>query len=389
MAPNGTLAVGLNSLADWLSEASEGGTFSARFRDWVRDSGWQSAGVAWAPSERQTQVVVATPETTQSLAELPAAVAEACGTLPASTAFPVGPCGRAIRLPDRADGLLWAEKPTADPWTEVECSYLSLSARLIERCLRPAASESDRLNRRLDDVAVIAGRLAHDFDNILTGIIGFSDLTAPLLDRASQPAKFVAEIAKIGHRGTVFTQQLHQLSRSGIPRPQPGSVGAALAREEARLRGTTAGGPRVEIALPESLPSVAMDVGLLGTVFGHLLDNAVEATPAAGPVAVTAGVVDLSPRDAHGYLGKAEAGRHVEVSVRDRGPGVKPDVRTKLFAEPFFTTKVRHRGLGLAIVFRTLTAHRGGIRIEPADGGPGLLVRVVVPLARPTGGISP
>ena len=355
MALNGVTAVSLTSLADWLFEPGGSASFDTRFREWVRGSGWQSAGVT------------------------------------GSAVSPLDPCGRVLRLQlaDRTEGVLWAEKPTAEPWSDIECSYLGLSARLIERCLRSGNPDSERLNRRLDDVAVIAGRLAHDFDNILTGIIGFSDLTTPLLDRASQPAKFVAEIAKIGHRGTVFTQQLHQLSRSGVARPQPGSVGAALAREEARLRGTTAGGPRVEISLPETLPSVAMDVGSLGTVFGHLLDNAVEAMPAAGPVAVTAAVVDLSPQDAHGYLGKAEAGPHVEVSVRDRGPGIKPDVRTKLFAEPFFTTKVRHRGLGLAIVFRTLAAHRGGIRIEPADGGPGLLARVVVPLARTTGGISP
>jgi signal transduction histidine kinase len=132
-----------------------------------------------------------------------------------------------------------------------------------------------------------------------------------------------------------------------------------------------------------------MDVSCLGVVFGHLLENAVEAVPAGGPVTVTAGVVELGDSDARSYLGRAEAGPHVAVSVRDRGPGIKPDVRPKLFAEPFFTTKVRHRGLGLAIAFRTLAAHRGGIRIEPADGGPGVLARVVLPLAKPPGGISP
>jgi signal transduction histidine kinase len=73
------------------------------------------------------------------------------------------------------------------------------------------------------------------------------------------------------------------------------------------------------------------------------------------------------------------------VTVQDTGPGIKPEVRARLFAEPFYTTKVRRRGLGLAIVYRTLSAHRGGVRIEPVPPpDSGTLARVVIPpAARP------
>jgi signal transduction histidine kinase len=74
--------------------------------------------------------------------------------------------------------------------------------------------------------------------------------------------------------------------------------------------------------------------------------------------------VELDAAATRLYLGYLKPGNYVEVQVRDDGVGIKPDNRPKLFAEPFFTTKVRHRGLGLAIVFRTLVAHGGGIRIE-------------------------
>ncbi|HEY1188976.1 MAG TPA: ATP-binding protein, partial [Gemmata sp.] len=64
------------------------------------------------------------------------------------------------------------------------------------------------------------------------------------------------------------------------------------------------------------------------------------------------------------------------------GPGIKPEVRKRLFVEPFFTTKVRHRGLGLAIAYRVLCSHRGGIQIDPVPSpGTGTQVRVVLPLA--------
>ena len=92
--------------------------------------------------------------------------------------------------------------------------------------------DPERLSQRLADAAVIAGRMAHDFDNILTGIIGFSDLA---------PADASARIAggrtssprsrKVGQRGILFTQQLHQLSRSGQAQAEPRAVRLLGGRE--------------------------------------------------------------------------------------------------------------------------------------------------------------
>ena len=67
------------------------------------------------------------------------------------------------------------------------------------------------------------------------------------------------------------------------------------------------------------------------------------------------------------------------MTVADAGSGVKPDLRPKLFHEPFVTTKAGRRGLGLAIVYRTLAAHRGGVRLDAAD--PGTVARFVLPVA--------
>lgn len=405
MASLGDRAVGLASLADWLNDTTDSVAFDTLFGAWVRDSGWQSAGFGWPIEGNPILVVMAQPDSTEIGAGLPPDVSELCVPLRSeTTAVPRSPNRRVVLLtvPGRTPGVLWVDKAGSEPWTEEECSYLRLSAKVMERSATLANQigptiDPDRLNQRLGDVALISGRLAHDFDNILTGIIGFSDLTAPLLEKGSQPAKFVAEIAKVGYRGTIFTQQLHQLSRCGQGKPQAGSVSLAVAKEEARLRGNAPNGPRIDIQVPDTLPSVAMDATSLGIVCGHLLENAIEAVPAAGSVAINARIVELNRPEATGFLGKVEAGPHLEVSVRDFGPGIKPDVRKKLFAEPFFTTKVRHRGLGLAIVYRTLYAHCGGIRIEPADPGPGTLARIVLPVAgsrtavvpvSPLGGIS-
>ncbi|MBY0461244.1 MAG: HAMP domain-containing histidine kinase, partial [Gemmataceae bacterium] len=280
----------------------------------------------------------------------------------------------------------WSEKPAGQPWADGERAYLNLVAKTVERA--PALSaligpvlDPDRLFQRLGDVAVLAGRMAHDFDNLLQGIIGFSDLALPLLAPGSQPANFVAEIGKVGQRGIQFTQQLHHLSRSGQVKPNPGAVPLALAKEEARLK-TAQTGVRVEKELPPNLPPVAVEAGPLQIVLGHLLENAVEACPAGGVVRVAARPVELTEADARAYLGRVGVGGHLHLTVADTGTGIKPEVRRRLFVEPFFTTKVRHRGLGLAIAYRVLCSHRGGIQLDPVPApGTGTQVRVVLPLA--------
>jgi len=229
---------------------------------------------------------------------------------------------------------------------------------------------------------VIAGRMAHDFDNILTGIIGFSDLAQPMLQPGSQAAAFVAEIAKVGQRGILFTQQLHQLSRSGQMKPNPGVISTAAAKEELRLKPHMSPNLRVEKDLPASLGPVAVEGAPLQAVIGHLLENAVEACPQGGVIRIVARPMELSEAEAKTYLGRPGGGNHVLVTITDSGLGMKPEVRRRLLVEPFFTTKVRHRGLGLAIAYRILCAHRGGMQIDSVPApGTGTQVRVVLPLA--------
>jgi signal transduction histidine kinase len=242
--------------------------------------------------------------------------------------------------------------------------------------------DPERLSQRLADAAVIAGRMAHDFDNILTGIIGFSDLTQPMLQAGSQAAGFVGEIAKVGQRGIQFTQQLHQLSRSGQVKPSPASVSAAVAKEELRLKAHMNPNLRFEKDLAPSLPAVSIDGGPLQAVIGHLLENAIEASPGGGVIRIAARTTELSEAEAKVYLGRLGLGSHLLVTITDSGTGIKPEVRRRLLVEPFFTTKVRHRGLGLAIAYRTLCAHRGGLQIDTVPPpGTGTQVRVVLPLA--------
>jgi signal transduction histidine kinase len=392
MASPGAMPAALEFVPNWWKETTDPAALDGLLVGWARSAGWRACGFVW-PGDQAPPVVrtveagvlvdrPAPPETPDALRRLRAGEATALYSVPGSTGRVFAgfqPAGRCV-------GLLWAERPAGQPWDEVGRAYLVLTAKNLENS--PAVSavigpslDPDKLFQRLGDAAVIAGRMAHDFDNILTGIIGFSDLALPLLSPGSQAAKFVAEIGKVGHRGTVFTQQLHQLSRSGQVKPNPTSVAAALAKEELRVRNQI-GSVRIEKELPGNLPAVAIESGPLQVVLGHLLENAAEACPPDGLVRVAAFPVELSESEARGYLGRATAGAHVLVTVTDTGSGIKPEVRRRLFVDPFLTTKVRHRGLGLAIAYRILFAHRGGIQIDSVPPpGCGTQVRLVLPLA--------
>jgi signal transduction histidine kinase len=293
----------------------------------------------------------------------------------------------AVSLAGRGLGTVWAESAREQPWGEFEQAYLVLTGRVLEhspvvQVLTGPIMDAQRLHQRLADAAVIAGRMAHDFDNILTGIIGFSDLALPLVPSGSQAASYIAEIAKVGQRGIQFTQQLHQLSRSGHHKPTAGSVALALAREEGRVKPQMHPHLRIDKELPVQLPNVAMDTSVLQIVLGHVLENAVEACPQGGSVRISARVQTLSAAEARTFLGRVQPGDHVVVQVTDSGVGLKPEVRRRLFSEPFFTTKVRHRGLGLAIVYRILWVHHGGISLEPVPPpASGTQVRLALPVA--------
>ncbi|MDY3563601.1 HAMP domain-containing histidine kinase [Gemmata sp. JC673] len=391
MSTPGTLSAALAFVPNWWQESADPAAFDVLLVNWARACGWRACGFVWSgegpPVVKTVQAgapleLPAPPEVPDALRRLKNGETTVAYSLPGTT----GRVFAAVQPAGRPTGVLWAEKSAGNPWTDSDRSYMALVAKTVERAPTLSAVvgpvlDPDRLYQRLGDVAVIAGRMAHDFDNLLQGIIGFSDLTLPLLQPGSQPANFIGEIGKVGQRGIQFTQQLHHLSRSGQVKPSPGAVPLAVTKEETRLK-LVAPGVRIEKDLAPNLPPVAVEAGPLQIVLGHLMENAVEACQAGGVVRVTARPVELSDADSRGYLGRAGVGGYLQITVSDTGPGIKPEVRRRLFVEPFFTTKVRHRGLGLAIAYRVLCSHRGGIQIESVPApGTGTQVRVALPLA--------
>jgi signal transduction histidine kinase len=283
-----------------------------------------------------------------------------------------------VPLPPMTPGLFWADGVAVDD------GFLTLTANAlgcspaVRKFLGPVV-EQGRVAQRLDDAAKVAGRVAHDLDNVFQGVTGFNALALELLPAESQAHQNIKEADGAARHGMKFCAQLHQLSRGGHARPLPAGVATALAREIGRLVPTFPA-VRFEVEASPELPPVAMEGSGLQLLLGNLLDNAAEASKKDAGVRITARLIELAPGDLAGFLGCPATGPHVEVRIADGGSGLTDDAKRRMFVEPFFTTKFRHRGLGLAVVYRMLYAHRGGVQVD-SQPGQGTTIRVVLPLA--------
>ncbi len=150
----------------------------------------------------------------------------------------------------------------------------------------------------------------------------------------------------------------------------------ALAEEQARQGAA----PAIQADIPADLPALACEAESLRQALRQVLDNAREATAGREPVQLAARAVDLTAEAAPALLGQPAPGRDVEIAIADRGPGMSDDVRSRLFKEWFFSSKPRHRGMGLMMVYGIVRRFGGGLAIDPGPSG-GTVVRLYFPAA--------
>lgn len=292
--------------------------------------------------------------------------------------------------PGETGWLIWLETANADRWPAAGAAALAIAGQALARWL-PAAGAMPRWveqleraarQQRLEAAADVARRLAHDFGNVLTGILGFSELA---LAQSTEPAavlhRYLEEVYRSAQNGAQFTHQLRLFSRRHPVSPKPCALAAALREEETRIR-AQGGDIPFHATLPADLPLLAIDAEHLQQVLAALLDNARDAAGPAGSVRISARTAFLTTADCLDRFGDLRPGEHVEIAIADDGPGLTPEARQRLFADPFFTTRPRRRGLGLATAYGILHAHRGGLRLANGPNG-GVLAEISVPIGEP------
>jgi PAS domain S-box-containing protein len=225
--------------------------------------------------------------------------------------------------------------------------------------------------QKLESVGILAGGIAHDFNNLLTGIIGNISLAKMKIDSSHEARRYLEEAEKVSARTKDLTQQLLTFSRGGAPVRKKASLqGIIVDSCEFVLRGSN---KRCEFDLPENLRLVEVDEGQISQVISNIVINAEQAMPGGGVIKVKAEncLVDSVPE-----LPLAP-GRYVKISIKDEGIGIWKDNLPKIF-DPYFTTKEKGSGLGLATVYSILKKHDGHITVE-SEPGSGTTFHIFIP----------
>jgi PAS domain S-box-containing protein len=224
-----------------------------------------------------------------------------------------------------------------------------------------------RQAQKMESIGLLAGGVAHDFNNILTVIQGNVSLA---LDGSPPPAiaDMLRQVQNAAEFAATLTRQLLVFSRRQVLQPGRVSLGDAISRVVKLLRRTLGDHIALHVELGPSVPDVTADVGMVEQVVLNLAVNARDAMPNGGELVITTLTLDADA-DYVLRVPQARIGRFAGFRVRDTGMGISPEVISRIF-DPFFTTKTdgQGTGLGLTTVYTIAQQHGGWIEVESEVG---------------------
>jgi len=235
-------------------------------------------------------------------------------------------------------------------------------------------------NQKLESLGVLAGGIAHEFNNLLQGILGGTGLAAQLLSPSSPVQRQLDLIEKAANDAAQLTRQM--LAYSGKSGLMVEDLDLARLIDEMRdlIDASVGEGVEVRTELDRSLPLITADEAEVQQVVMNLVGNASEAIgDDEGVVTIAAHVVGCDRNMlADTFLSEdLPEGTYVQLEVADTGCGMDPRTQAKIF-DPFFSTKFAGRGLGLAAVLGIVRGIRGALQVESAPGR-GSTIRVLIP----------
>ncbi|HET9986260.1 MAG TPA: ATP-binding protein [Longimicrobiales bacterium] len=245
----------------------------------------------------------------------------------------------------RLDGTVLSAESASTPVT--------LDGRPAVLTIIRDASQRKRLEaqfrqaQKMEAVGQLAGGVAHDFNNVLTVIAGYTGMLLSDLPPADPTRGDIAEIQAAAGRAAALTRQLLAFSRKQMLQPQPLNLNTLTAELEKMLRRLLPADIHLATRLANGLGPVHADPGQLEQVLMNLVVNARDAMPDGGRLTIETANVDLD--EVHAPLHwDAKPGPYVMLAVSDTGCGMDEHTQAHLF-EPFFTTKEKGKGTGLGL----------------------------------------
>lgn len=224
---------------------------------------------------------------------------------------------------------------------------------------------------KLEALGLLAGGIAHDFNNVLTGIVGNLSLLREHPGLPAEVSERLALLEKSAFRARQLTLQLLTFAKGGSPIKQTASIAEMISDSvEFSLRGSNV---RAEFHLAPDLAPVEVDPGQMSQVIQNLVINSKQAMPNGGVLRVQAENFSIQEK---GSL-PLPKGRYIRISIQDSGCGIKAEHLSKIF-DPYFTTKPKGSGLGLATAYSIMKQHDGLITVE-SDLGKGSTFHLYLP----------
>ncbi len=302
----------------------------------------------------------------------PCAVREALLGRESGASLPVhvhhDPAGKPVHIETRAFPL---RNDAGEVTAAIEITTNVTERKRLEDQLRHA--------QKMEAIGLLAGGVAHDFNNILTAIVGYGNLLKMKTADDHPLRGYVDHILTSAGRAAGLTQSLLAFSRKQAIHPRPLDLNGTVRRVEKLLRRIISEDIDLRIDTSAAPLTILADSSQIEQVLMNLVTNARDAMPAGGTIALRTdvAVLDEDFRERNGF---GVPGTYVSISVRDTGVGMDTETRSHIF-EPFFTTKETGKGtgLGLAIVYGIMKQNRGYITVE-SEPGAGSLFHLYFPL---------
>jgi two-component system cell cycle sensor histidine kinase/response regulator CckA len=236
--------------------------------------------------------------------------------------------------------------------------------------------EEERLKtQKLESIGVLAGGIAHDFNNLLQGIFGYISMAKLTLDQREKSLAMLVQAEKALHQSVNLTSQLLTFSKGGKPVKKMIDLRPVI--ENAIKFALSGSRTSYRFAANDSLWRVEADEGQIGQVIQNIVLNADQAMREGGTVEIAARNIPVGDAAAPQGLGR---GDYVELSISDGGIGIPAEYLTKIF-DPYFTTKEKGSGLGLATSYSIVKNHDGSISVA-SELGKGSTFTVYLPAFR-------
>jgi len=261
---------------------------------------------------------------------------------------------------------------------EVSTSAMNIGGRWHALGIVRDITERKRLEQellkseKLESIGTLAGGIAHDFNNLLQGIFGYISMAKLTYDQKEKSLAMLEQAEKALHQSVNLTSQLLTFSKGGKPMKKVFALRPLI--DNSVSFAMSGSRNTYEIVIDKDLHAIEADEGQIGQVIQNIVLNADQAMPLGGRITITARNISASAAPS---LPGAATGDVVELSIQDQGTGIPEEHLSRIF-DPYFTTKEKGSGLGLATTYSIIKNH-GGVITVASEMGKGTTFTIYLP----------